>query len=63
MYISKRWLVAAALFVITLVVGASLATAQSSGTILACSASDGTLRIIADPAECKTQDGKEKVIE
>lgn len=60
MKISKRSVVAVLLAVV-LVGGATWAWAQNGGTILACAGKDGTMRIIADPSECKVP--KETVLE
>ena len=47
----KRIVIGAVLLCL-LATGVTWVMAQSEGTILACAAKDGTMRLIADPAEC-----------
>ena len=49
----KRFLIVAGLVLVLLAAGAVYALAQTDGVINACVLKDGTLRIVADPAECK----------
>lgn len=44
------------LLVCLLAIGAAWVMARSEGTILVCAAKNGTLRIIADPDECKQKE-------
>jgi hypothetical protein len=49
----KQFLIVAGLALVLLAAGAAYAVAQTNGVINACVLKDGTLRIVADPAECK----------
>jgi formylglycine-generating enzyme required for sulfatase activity len=51
-----KLLLIGAVLVCVLAVGVTWVMAQSEETILACAAEDGTMRLIADPAECKDKE-------
>ena len=51
----KRLILGAVLLCL-LATGVTWVVAQSEGTILACAAKDGSLRLIADPEECKAKE-------
>ena len=55
MKLSNRSIVIGTLLAMALVGGATWAWAQGGRKIMACAAKDGTLRIIADPSECKAR--------
>lgn len=52
----NKYFIIGAVLIFSLAICVTWAMAQEDGTILACAAKDGTLRLIADPAECKDKE-------